>query len=107
MGLHSRDIDVVLDWSNVLETHRLDDLVSDTTAAVALGGTHGKVIVVGTPQDSAFTQVGDWDPVRREWWLWLRLAHAGLDSYTATTRCTRRLTRCRRRHVRAPAVLQR
>jgi hypothetical protein len=80
MNLKPGDIDVVLDWSNGLESHTLDDLVADTTAAVnALGGTHGKVIVVGTPQDSAFTQIGDWDPVRREWWLWLRLVHAGVD----------------------------
>ena len=80
MGLKADDVDVVLDWSNALDSYALDDLVSDTTASIsALGGTHGKVIVVGTPEDSAFTQVGDWDPVRREWWLWLRLAHAGVD----------------------------
>lgn len=80
MGLKDTDVDVVLDWANVLETYALDDLVTDTTAAItALGGTHGKVIVVGTPQDSSFQQAGDWDPVRREWWLWLRLAHAGVD----------------------------
>lgn len=80
MGLKPDDIDVVLDWSNVLETHTLDDLVSDTLDAInALDAPHGKVIVVATPQDSAFTQAGDWDPVRREWWLWLRLAHAGVD----------------------------
>lgn len=80
MGLKAADMDVVLDWSNALDSRTLDDLVSDTTAAVkALGGRHGKVIVVGTPEDSAFTQVGDWDPVRREWLLWLRLVHAGLD----------------------------
>ncbi len=80
MGLRADGIDVVLDWSNVLEMHDLDDLETDTIAAItALGGLHGKTIVVGTPQDSAFQQVGDWDPVRREWWLWLRLAHAGED----------------------------
>lgn len=80
MSLQPDDIDVVLDWSNALEMYALDDLVADTTAAVnALGPQHGKVIVVGTPEDSAFTQVGDWAPVRREWWLWLRLVHAGVD----------------------------
>lgn len=80
MSLQPYTIDVVLDWSNALELYSLDDLVADTMAAVnALGAQHGKVIVVGTPEDSAFTQVGDWAPVRREWWLWLRLAHAGVD----------------------------
>jgi hypothetical protein len=80
MGLEATDIDVVLDWSNAVDSHTLDTLVSETNAAVhALGGTHGKVIVVGTPEDSSFTQAGDWDPVRREWWLWLRLVHAGVD----------------------------
>ena len=80
MSLQPTDIDVVLDWSNVLESQSLDTLAVDTTAAIAaLGGVHGKVIVVGTPQDNAFTQVGDWAPARREWWLWLRLAHTGAD----------------------------
>lgn len=80
MGLKASDIDVVLDWSNSLNSHALDDLETDTSAAIsALGDTHGKVIVVGTPEDSAFRQVGDWSPIRREWWLWLRLAHASKD----------------------------
>lgn len=80
MSLQAADIDVVLDWSNELEAHTLDTLENDTLAAItALGADHGRLVVVGTPQDSAFVQVGDWDPVRREWWLWLRLAHAGVD----------------------------
>lgn len=80
MSLQPDDVDVVLDWSNALELHSLDQLVVDTTAAMsALGGGHGKVIVVGTPEDSAFTQAGDWNVARREWLLWLRLAHAGVD----------------------------
>ncbi|WP_418063741.1 beta family protein [Pimelobacter simplex] len=80
MGLQSDKVDVIFDWSNELEASTLDSLEADTLAAIgAVGGTHGKLVVVGTPNDAAFTQVGDWAPVRREWWLWLRLAHAGVD----------------------------
>lgn len=80
MDLEPAGIDVVLDWSNDLESHHLDTLVSDTTSAIsALGEERGRVIIVGTPNDNGFVRVGDWNPVRREWWLWLRLAHAGLD----------------------------
>lgn len=80
MGLQPANIDVILDWSNGLEASTLDALERDTLAAIsAVGGTRGRLVVVGTPNDAAFTQVGDWNPVRREWWLWLRLAHAGLN----------------------------
>ena len=80
MGLQPEDIDVIFDWSNELEASTLDALEMDTLVAIsALGDTHGKLVVVGTPNDAGFTQVGDWHPVRREWWLWLRLAHAGFD----------------------------
>lgn len=80
MNIGTADLDVILDWSNDLEAQPLDALTNTTMAAIsALGDTHGRVITVGTPDDSGFTQVGDWDPVRREWWLWLRLAHAGVD----------------------------
>jgi hypothetical protein len=73
-------VDVVLDWEDSTESCPLDTLVSDTAAViVALAGQHGQLITAGTPNSSAFQQVGDWHPNRREWWLWLRLAHAGYD----------------------------
>ena len=58
----------------------MDAWVADRVAAIpGLGATHRRFIVVGTPQDGASTKGGCWAPVRREWWLWLRLVHAGAD----------------------------
>lgn len=80
LGLPPADVDVILDWTDALEQHTLDGLVSDTLAvATALGRAHGRFITVGTPNSDAFVQVGDWHPIRREWWLWLRLAHSSFD----------------------------
>lgn len=73
-------VDIVLDWADSTELFVLDTLVSDTVAVIAsLDGQHGRLITSGTPNSASFQQVGDWHPTRREWWLWLRLAHAGYD----------------------------
>ncbi|NHC44351.1 beta family protein [Motilibacter aurantiacus] len=82
VGVPVTSVDVILDWADGMEASviPLDTLVNDTKAVIAaLGGQHGSLITLGTPESSAFQQVGDWQPVRREWWLWLRLAHEGFD----------------------------
>jgi hypothetical protein len=79
-GVNATDVDVILDWADELDDVDLDDLVIESTAAIAaLQGHHGTLITVGTPNSDDFVQVGDWTTERREWWLWLRLAHAGVD----------------------------
>lgn len=79
MGLTVDVFDVVLDWLALSSTApALDVLEADTAAALAaLGGAYRSVITIATPQDASFQQEGDWSPLRREWQLWLRLAHAG------------------------------
>lgn len=80
LGLHPSAVDVILDWADTMETRSLDTLENLTTTMItALGEQHGEIITLGTPESSDFVQVGDWSPKRREWWLWLRLAHAGID----------------------------
>lgn len=75
-----KDIDVFIDWTDQLENHPLDDIETTThNALTALSGQHGAVITLGTPNSDDFVQVGTWDRPRREWWLWLRLAHGGYD----------------------------
>ncbi len=77
LGLPATAIDAVLDWGDRTEGFSLDDLESDTVSVINNLGPHGAVITAGTPNSEAFVQVGDWRPLRREWLLWLRLAHAG------------------------------
>lgn len=80
VGIPASSVDVILDWADAMASVNLDGLVSATSNAItALGGHHGELITIGTPNSDAFLQEGDWTTDRREWWLWLRLAHAGLD----------------------------
>jgi len=82
LGLNASDVDVILDWGDEMEPRfsSLDALESHTRAIIGtLGSEHGRLITVGTPNSADFAQVGDWQRTRREWWLWLRLAHAGLE----------------------------
>ncbi|MFG6475082.1 hypothetical protein ACFXP7_01700 [Microbacterium sp. P06] len=82
LTIPASQIDVVLDWGDQMEagTISLDTLVLSTRAAMAgLGPDHGRVITAGTPNSDAFVQVGYWHPVRREWWLWLRMQASGAD----------------------------
>jgi hypothetical protein len=79
-GIPVTAVDVIFDWADALEAVSLDNLEKTTAAAMAaLGSQHGQLITIGTPNSDAFKQAGDWVANRREWWLWLRLAHAGLD----------------------------
>jgi hypothetical protein len=82
LQLPASSVDVVLDWEDQMEPHivSLDNLEAHSNAVIAgLGGQHGDLITVGTPNSGDFVQVGDWNRTRREWQLWLRLAHAGID----------------------------
>lgn len=82
LHLPMSSIDVILDWGEDLEVDviSLDDSVSHTSTVIsALGPNHGALITAGTPNSKKFVQVGYWNPTRREWWLWLRLATAGFD----------------------------
>lgn len=82
IGLSPSSIDVVLDWGDHMEAAvvSLDNLVAHTLEAISgLGTSHGTLVTAGTPNSTKFVQVGYWEPVRREWWLWLRLVAADVD----------------------------
>lgn len=80
VGVDVTSVDVLLDWADGMDALGLDELVQATADVIdAFDGEHGKVVTLGTPNSEDFQQVGDWDPDRREWWLWLRLADAGRD----------------------------
>ncbi|PZR54188.1 hypothetical protein DNL40_04460 [Xylanimonas oleitrophica] len=72
-------VDVILDWSDTLETTQLDQLELETRRAIAAIGQCGELVTIGTPNSGSFVQVGDWTVKRREWWLWLRLRSAGIN----------------------------
>lgn len=81
VGVSQAAVDVILDWGDALEVLSLDELERDTIAVIrALGAPRGDVITLGTPNSDGFVQVGDWNVVRREWWLWLRIRAAGYDA---------------------------
>lgn len=73
LGLQEGAIDVVLDWRDELEQHRLDDLEKNTNDVISAMPQLRRVAVSGTPNCADCTQAGDWEKVRREWWLWQRV----------------------------------
>lgn len=80
LGVEPSQIDVLLDWEDRLEQHRLDDLQAGTASVIeSLGKQCGKIVTLGTPDTRRCQQAGDWEIERREWMLWLRLVAAGLD----------------------------
>lgn len=75
LRIDPQNLTVILDWEDRLGRDSLDDLEAGTEAVIAAASAHSReIITLGTPDCTECKQAGDWDFVRREWWLWLRLA---------------------------------
>lgn len=79
MNLPVSAVEVLIDWSDSTENHSLDSMENHVQAIISALPTGVPAIIAGTPDTTACTQSGQWDLIRREWWLWLRLHAQNLD----------------------------